>query len=138
MGRGRAGKICASMVFRRRGLSGPVRPIQVDRGSEFQAGFEDAYQQKGNNLFVLSPRSPKINGRLERAQRTHTADFYNCTTASSHGSPELRFARLGAGVQHHRPTSIWTAVPQPGILLPATPNWPFLPICTERTVTLQA
>ncbi len=30
----------------------------------------------GIRLFVLPPRSPKLNGQLERAQRTHTEEFY--------------------------------------------------------------
>ena len=30
------------------------------------------------------------------------------------------------------PTSRWTDVPQPSILPPATSNWPFLLVCTER------
>ena len=38
----------------------PVRAIQVDGGSEFQAAFEEACQQRGIRLFVLPPRSPKL------------------------------------------------------------------------------
>ena len=54
----------------------PVRAIQVDGGSEFQAGFEQACRQRSIRLFVLPPRSPKLNGCVERAQRTHTEEFY--------------------------------------------------------------
>ncbi len=54
----------------------PVRAIQVDGGSEFQAQFERACQERGIRLFVLPPRSPKLNGSVERAQRTHTEEFY--------------------------------------------------------------
>lgn len=54
----------------------PVNAIQVDGGSEFQAGFEGACQERGIRLFVLPPRSPKLNGHVERAQRTHTEEFY--------------------------------------------------------------
>ena len=54
----------------------PIRAIQVDGGSEFQAGFETACQEQGIRLFVLPPRSPKLNGHVERAQRTHTEEFY--------------------------------------------------------------
>lgn len=53
-----------------------VRAIQVDGGSEFKAEFEAACQAKGLLLFVLPPRSPKLNGRVERAQRTHKEEFY--------------------------------------------------------------
>jgi transposase InsO family protein len=54
----------------------PVRAIQVDGGSEFKAEFEAACAAKGLLLFVLPPRSPKLNGRVERAQRTHKEEFY--------------------------------------------------------------
>ncbi len=54
----------------------PVRAIQVDGGSEFQAEFEMECQQRGIRLFVLPPRSPKLNGSVERAQRTHTEELY--------------------------------------------------------------
>jgi putative transposase len=59
----------------------PVRAIQVDGGSEFMAEFEAACQARGLPLFVLPPRSPKLNGSVERAQRTHTEEFYECSTA---------------------------------------------------------
>ena len=53
-----------------------VKAIQVDGGSEFKAEFEAACQAQGLRLFVLPPRSPKLNGRVERAQRTHKEEFY--------------------------------------------------------------
>jgi len=53
-----------------------VRAIQVDGGSEFKAEFEDACRQRGIRLFVLPPRSPKLNAYVERAQRTHREEFY--------------------------------------------------------------
>ena len=54
----------------------PVRAIQVDGGSEFQAEFERECQKRGILLFVLPPRSPKLNGCVERAHRTHREEFY--------------------------------------------------------------
>jgi len=54
----------------------PVRAIQVDGGSEFKAQFEAACQQRGIRLFVLPPRSSKMNAHVERAQRTHREEFY--------------------------------------------------------------
>jgi len=60
----------------------PVRAIQVDGGSEFQAAFETECQHRGLRLFVLPPRSPKLNGCVERAQRTHTEEFYEITDFS--------------------------------------------------------
>ena len=60
----------------------PVRAIQVDSGSEFQAVFEEACQARGIRLFALPPRPPKLNGC---AQRTHTEEFY----AVTHFSQEI-------------------------------------------------
>jgi transposase InsO family protein len=60
----------------------PIRAVQVDGGSEFAAQFERACQQRGVHLFVLPPRSPKLNGAVERANRTHTEEFYQVTPCS--------------------------------------------------------
>lgn len=54
-----------------------VRAIQVDGGSEFKAEFEAFCQERGIKLFVLPPRSPKLNAHVERGQRTHREEFYN-------------------------------------------------------------
>ena len=65
----------------------PVRAIQVDGGSEFQADFEQSCQDRGIRLFTLPPRSPKLNGAVERAQRTHTEEFYEVTPFSIEIAP---------------------------------------------------
>ena len=36
-------------------------------------------RQRGLRLFVLPPRSPKLNGQVERAHRTPTEEFYEVT-----------------------------------------------------------
>jgi transposase InsO family protein len=59
----------------------PIRAIQVDGGSEFMADFEAACEVRGILLFELPPRSPKLNGRVERANRTYKDEFYDCSTA---------------------------------------------------------
>jgi putative transposase len=55
----------------------PVRAVQIDGGSEFKATFETACQELGMKLFVLPPRSPRLNGQVERAHRTHQEEFYD-------------------------------------------------------------
>jgi putative transposase len=60
----------------------PIRALQVDGGSEFAAEFEQACKLRGLQLFVLPPRSPKLNGAVERANRTHTEEFYQVTPYS--------------------------------------------------------
>jgi putative transposase len=60
----------------------PVKAIQVDNGSEFESVFEEECKNRGITLFVLPPRSPKLNGGVERAHRTHTEEFYEVTHSS--------------------------------------------------------
>jgi transposase InsO family protein len=60
----------------------PLKAIQVDGGAEFEALFEEECQRRGIKLFVLPPRSPKLNGGVERAHRTHTEEFYEVTDST--------------------------------------------------------
>ena len=104
----------------------PVHAIQVDGGSEFQAGFEEACRERGIRLFVLPPRSPKLNGCVERAQRTHTEEFYEVNDFSLEMAPLnrdlLAWERIYNTVRPHQgprlphPTSIRhsLAIPQKG------------------------
>ncbi len=71
-----------------------VKAIQVDGGSEFQNVFEEACQKLGIHLFVLPPRSPKLNGHVERANRTHTEEFYEVTDS------EFDIKSLNTALQH--------------------------------------
>ena len=54
----------------------PIKALQVDGGSEFQAVFEEACRRKAIRLFVLPPRSPELNGHVERAHRSYLEEFY--------------------------------------------------------------
>lgn len=53
-----------------------ILAIQIDGGSEFKGEFELECQKRNIKLFVLPPRSPKLNGCVERSNRTHTEEFY--------------------------------------------------------------
>jgi len=69
-----------------------IRAIQVDGGSEFYAEFELACKELNIKLYVLPPKSPKLNGAVERANRTHTEEFYevtNCPWSVSELNPQL-------------------------------------------------
>src|ERR1700690_723904 len=68
----------------------PIRAISIDNGSEVMAEFETACAEREIRLFVLPPRSPKLHGAVERANRTHTEEFYEVTDAE----PELAAFQL--------------------------------------------
>jgi putative transposase len=54
-----------------------VKAIQVDGGSEFMAVFERLCEQRGITLYVLPPKSPKLNGVVERMNRTSREEIYD-------------------------------------------------------------
>lgn len=54
----------------------PVRAIQIDGGSEFKKHFEEACRERGIRLFIIPPRSPKLQGYVESANKTHRVEFY--------------------------------------------------------------
>jgi transposase InsO family protein len=56
----------------------PVKAIQIDGGSEFMAEFEQACADKMLPLYVLPPRSPKLNGAVERCNGAWRYEFYAC------------------------------------------------------------
>ncbi|HLA80883.1 MAG TPA: integrase core domain-containing protein, partial [Thermoleophilia bacterium] len=60
-----------------------VTAIQVDNGSDFMAEFEETCQARDLKLFVLPPRSPKLNGHVERAQRTHTEEHWELSSGDT-------------------------------------------------------
>ena len=55
----------------------PPKLIQVDGGSEFMKVFEAACASRGIRLFVLPPHSPKLNGVVERMNRTSREEIYD-------------------------------------------------------------
>lgn len=56
----------------------PISGIQVDGGSEFMAEFEQACQRRRIALYLLPPRSPELNGGVERANGSWRYEFYAC------------------------------------------------------------
>ncbi len=65
-------KLTADMPFK-------VEGIQVDGGSEFMAEFETECAARKLKLFVLPPRSPQINGGVERCNGAWRYEFYACS-----------------------------------------------------------
>ena len=57
----------------------PVRAIQIDGGSEFMAEFEQACADAKIPLYLLPPRSPKLNGAVERRNGAWRYEFYACS-----------------------------------------------------------
>lgn len=90
-------KLIAEMPF-------PVKAIQVDGGAEFMAEFEQACADKGLDLFVLPPKSPELNGAVERCNGAWRYEFYACRdlplTIAEIAKHVAAFQHL---YNHHRP-----------------------------------
>jgi len=56
----------------------PIAALQVDGGSEFKADFELECERRGITLFELPPRSPQLNGHVERNNGAWRYEFYGC------------------------------------------------------------
>jgi hypothetical protein len=54
----------------------PILSLQVDGGSEFMGEFEAAAKNNAIPLWVLPPRSPRLNGTVERGNGTVKYEFY--------------------------------------------------------------
>jgi transposase InsO family protein len=53
-----------------------IKGIQIDGGSEFMAAFEAECQAQAIPLWVLPPHSPKLNGHVERMNRTFREEWW--------------------------------------------------------------
>ncbi len=54
----------------------PIVSLQVDGGSEFMGEFEKGCKLLAIPLYVLPPRSPELNGTVERGNGTVKYEFY--------------------------------------------------------------
>lgn len=69
--RGFLGEVQARLPF-------AIAAIQIDGGSEFMADFEAECAAQGIPVWVLPPHSPKLNGHVERMNRTFREEWWEC------------------------------------------------------------
>ncbi len=53
-----------------------IQTIRTDRGHEFQALFHWHVEDKGIRHVYIKPRSPELNGKVERSHRSDAEEFY--------------------------------------------------------------
>ena len=54
----------------------PVQTIQTDNGAEFQSAFHYHVLDKGVSHHYIKPRTPRLNGKVERSHRIDAEEFY--------------------------------------------------------------
>ncbi|MCH8837906.1 MAG: IS481 family transposase [Candidatus Marinimicrobia bacterium] len=57
-----------------------INTIRTDRGHEFQAKFHWHVEDQGMKHVYIKPRSPQLNGKVERSHRTDQQEFYQLLT----------------------------------------------------------
>ena len=53
-----------------------IREVRTDRGHEFQAQFHWHVEDEGIRHVYIKPRSPQLNGKVERSHRSDQEEFY--------------------------------------------------------------
>jgi transposase InsO family protein len=53
-----------------------IHTIRTDRGHEFQAKFHWYVEDQGIRHVYIKPKSPQLNGKVERSHRTDKDEFY--------------------------------------------------------------
>ena len=57
-----------------------IHTMRTDRGHEFQAKFHWYVEDKGIRHVYIKPKSPQLNGKVERSHRTDQEEFYQLLT----------------------------------------------------------
>ena len=57
-----------------------IHTVRTDRGHEWQAQFHWHVEDKGMRYVYIKPRSPQLNGKVERSHRTDQEEFYQLLT----------------------------------------------------------
>ena len=57
-----------------------INTIRTDRGHEFQAKFHWHVEDQGMKHIYFKPRSPQLNGKVERSHQTDQQEFYQLLT----------------------------------------------------------
>jgi len=57
-----------------------ISTLRTDRGHEFQARFHWHVEDLGMRHVYIKPRTPQLNGKVERSHRTDQTEFYQLLT----------------------------------------------------------
>jgi len=70
-----------------------IHTIRTDRGHEFQALFHWHVEDRGIRHVYIKPRSPQLNGKVERSHRSDEEEFYQLLTYADDVDLNQKLAR---------------------------------------------
>jgi transposase InsO family protein len=80
-----------------------IHTIRSDRGHEWQAQFHWHVEDKGIRHVYIKPRSPQLNGKVERSHRSDQEEFYQLLTYTDDVDLNKKLATWEAFYNFNRP-----------------------------------
>ena len=80
-----------------------IHTIRTDRGHVFQAQFNWHVEDKGIQHTYIKPRSPQLNGKVERPHRTDKDEFYQLLTYTDDVDLNKKLDKWGNFYNFNRP-----------------------------------
>lgn len=80
-----------------------IHTVRTDNGHEFQAKFHWHLSDLGINHVYIKPRTPRLNGKVERSHGTDEREFYQLLTYKDDVDLELKLKQWEEFYNVHRP-----------------------------------
>lgn len=80
-----------------------IHTVRTDRGHEFQAKFHWHVEDKGIRHAYIKPRSPQLNGKVERSHRTDQEEFYQLLKYTDDVDLNVKLAKWEEFYNFNRP-----------------------------------
>ena len=80
-----------------------IHTVRTDRGHEFQAQFHWHLADRGIRHVSTKPRTPRLNGKVERSHRTDKQEFYQLLTYTGDVDLNAKLNEWENFYNYHRP-----------------------------------
>ena len=80
-----------------------IHTVRTDRGHEFQAQFHWHLADRGICHVYITPRTPRLNGKVERSHRTDKQEFYQLLTYTGDVDLNAKLNEWENFYNYHRP-----------------------------------
>ena len=80
-----------------------IHTVRTDRGHEFQAQFHWHLADRGIRHVYIKPRTPRLNGKVERSHRTDKQEFYQLLTYTEDVDLNAKLNEWENFYNYHRP-----------------------------------
>ncbi len=80
-----------------------INTIWTDNGHEFQAKFHWHVEDLGMRHTYIKPRTPRLNGKVERSHGTDQREFYQLLSYTDDIDLRAKLAEWEAFYNYHRP-----------------------------------